>query len=74
MKLTVVITKGEEMLIGQVREAPGVVTQGKNVDEIIHNIQDALQLYFQDSDGILEANNSQPDFQNVILTQELEFA
>lgn len=59
MKLTVVITQGAEILIGQVQEVPGVVTQGKTIEEVMNNIQDALELYFLDSDGVLEKNNSQ---------------
>lgn len=74
MKLTIIVRQGEEMLIGQVREVPGVVTQGENVDDVIQNIHDALELYFLDSDMIPEANNSELNLQNVILTQELEFA
>lgn len=74
MKLTIIVRQGEEMLIGQVREVPGVVTQGENVNDVIQNIQDALELYFQDSDVIPEANNAELNLQNVILTQELEFA
>lgn len=74
MKLTVVITQGEEMLVGQVQEIPGVITQGVNAEEIMDNIQDALELYFQDSDVVLEKNNSQLNFENVVSMQELEFA
>lgn len=74
MKLTVVITQGEEMLIGQVQEIPGVVTQGVNVEQVMDNIQDALGLYFQDSDVVLEKNNSQLTFKNIVSMQELEFA
>ncbi|GGH43465.1 type II toxin-antitoxin system HicB family antitoxin [Dyadobacter endophyticus] len=74
MKLTVVITQGEEMLIGQVQEIPGVVTQGANVEQVMDNIQDALGLYFQDSDVVLEKNNSQRTFKNIVSMQELEFA
>lgn len=74
MKLTVVITQGEEMLIGQVQEVPGVLTQGKSVEEVMENVQDALELYFLDSEVVLEHNNSQLNFENVVSTQQLEFA
>lgn len=74
MKLTVVITQGEQMLVGQVQEIPGVITQGVNVEEVMDNIQDALELYFQDSDVVLEKNNSELNFENVVSMQELEFA
>jgi len=62
------------MLIGQVQEIPGVVTQGANVEQVMDNIQDALGLYFQDSDVVLEKNNSQRTFKNIVSMQELEFA
>lgn len=74
MKLTVVITQGEEMLVGQVQEVPGVLTQGRDIAEIMDNIQDALELYFLDSDVVLEKNDSQLDLKDVISTRELEFA
>jgi len=74
MKLTVVITQGEEMLIGQVQEVPGVLTQGRSVEEVMENVQDALELYFLDSEVVLEHNNSQLNFKNVVSTQQLEFA
>lgn len=74
MKLTVVITQGEEMLVGQVQEVPGVLTQGRDIAEIMDNIQDALELYFLDSDIVLEKNDSQLDLKDVISTRELEFA
>jgi len=74
MKLTIVITQGEEMLIGQVQQVPGVLTQGVSVEEVMDNIQDALELYFLDSEVVLEHNHSQLNFKNVISTQELEFA
>ncbi|MGX5853233.1 type II toxin-antitoxin system HicB family antitoxin [Dyadobacter jiangsuensis] len=74
MKLTVAISQGEEMLIGQVREVPGVVTQGASVDEVMENIQDALEIYFQDIDAGETAINSELNLKDVILTMELEFA
>lgn len=73
MKVTVVIMQGNEMLVGQVQEAPGVLTQGRTVAEVIANIQDALELYFLDSDIVLE-ENKQLNNGNVIATQELEVA
>ncbi|MGV3603991.1 MAG: type II toxin-antitoxin system HicB family antitoxin [Dyadobacter fermentans] len=74
MKLTVVITQGEEMLVGQVQEVPGVLTQGKDIAEVMDNIQDALELYFMDSEVVLEKSNAQLNLKNVVSTQELEFA
>ncbi|SEJ13961.1 hypothetical protein SAMN05216327_106286 [Dyadobacter sp. SG02] len=48
MNLTIVITPDDEMLIAQVLEVPGVITQGRNIKQVMENIQDALELYFLD--------------------------
>ncbi|MBO9611920.1 MAG: type II toxin-antitoxin system HicB family antitoxin [Dyadobacter sp.] len=74
MKLTVVITQDEEMLVGQVQELPGILTQGASIGEVMDNIQDAVELYFLDSDIIPEKSDSKLDFKNIVSTQELEFA
>ena len=48
MKLTIVITKGEELFIGTIKEIPAVVSQGATVEEAKSNVLDALQLYLED--------------------------
>ena len=48
MKLTIVITKGEELFIGTIKEIPAVVSQGATVEEAKSNVLDALQLYEND--------------------------
>jgi len=49
MKLTVKIIKGNnEYLVGQIKEIPAVLTQGKSVEEVKENILDALELYLED--------------------------
>ena len=62
------------MLVGQVREVPGVLTQGASVEEVMENIQDALEIYFQDTDTRETTINSELNLKDVILTKELEFA
>ena len=48
LKLTLAIEKGlDGWFIGQVEEIPGVLTQGKTVDETKDNLLDALQLYLE---------------------------
>ncbi|MCE7072084.1 type II toxin-antitoxin system HicB family antitoxin [Dyadobacter sp. CY327] len=49
MKFTVLISKGEEFLIGRIKEIPSVMTQGETINEVMENISDALSLYAQDS-------------------------
>jgi predicted RNase H-like HicB family nuclease len=69
MKLTLVIRKGTSQLIGQIKEIPGVLTQGKTVEEVKENIVDALELYLED---IREDNSG--DRSDIISQEELEFA
>ncbi|RNI38014.1 type II toxin-antitoxin system HicB family antitoxin [Hanamia caeni] len=48
MKLTIVISKGEEFFIGTIKEIPAVLTQGETVEEARQNVLDALELYLED--------------------------
>ena len=67
MKLTVLIIQGADFLIGTIKEIPAVVTQGTSRQEVLENIQDALQLYLEDM-------RSEEDFGNVVGKEELVFA
>lgn len=69
MKLTLVIRKGTTHLIGQIKEIPGILTQGQTVEEVKENITDALALYLED---IREDNSD--DMSDIISQEELEFA
>ena len=66
MKLTVLIIQGADFLIGTIKEIPAVVTQGTSRQEVLENIQDALQLYLEDM-------RSEEDFGNVVGKEELVF-
>ncbi len=48
MKLTIVISKGEEYFIGTIKEIPPVISQGSTIEEAKENVLDALQLYLED--------------------------
>ena len=48
MKLTIVISKGEEFFIGTIKEISAVITQGKTIEEAKLNVLDALELYLED--------------------------
>lgn len=48
MKLTIVITKGEEFFIASIKEIPAVITQGNSIEEAKENVMDALGLYLED--------------------------
>ncbi len=64
MKLTMVISKGEEFFIGTIKEIPAVLTQGKTVEETKANVLDALELYLEDM-------QSEEDNANKILEEDL---
>ena len=65
MKLTLVISKGEEFFIGTIKEIPGVITQGESIEETKENIMDALGLY-------LEAMEAESNLENVVLEEDIE--
>lgn len=48
MKLTIVISKGEEFFLGTIKEIPAVLTQGSTIEETKENVLDALELYLED--------------------------
>ena len=66
MKLTIVISKGDEFYIGTIKEIPAVVSQGISVDEAKANTLDALGLYLED----MQEENL-PD--NTVLEEDLIF-
>lgn len=69
MKLTLLIRQGKTQLIGQLKEIPGVLTQGQTVAEVKENIQDALALYLEDM------REETPDNEDTIIArEEVEFA
>ena len=56
MKLTIVISKGEEFFIGTIKEIPAVISQGNSIEEAKQNVRDALELYLEDMQS--EEDNS----------------
>jgi len=66
MKLTIVISKGENFFIGTIKEIPAVISQGESVDEAKTNVVDALKLYLED----MQQDNS---FENTVLEEDLIF-
>jgi len=64
MKLTIVITKGEEFFIASIKEIPAVITQGKSIEEAKENVIDALKLYLEDM-------QQEPDAGNTVLEEDL---
>ena len=65
MKFTLLIRQGQTQLIGQLKEIPGVLTQGQTVAEVKENIQDALALYLE---------NMREEATSIILASKLRIA
>ncbi|HEY6505981.1 MAG TPA: type II toxin-antitoxin system HicB family antitoxin [Chitinophagaceae bacterium] len=66
MKLTIVISKGDDFFIGVIKEIPAVVSQGASVDEARTNVIDALKLYLEDM-------QQETSFDNTVLEEDLIF-
>jgi len=67
MKLTLVISKGEEFYIGTTKDIPAVIAQGKTIDEARENVMDALALYLE---NMKETNK----LENTVLEEDLMLA
>ena len=67
MKLTIVISKGEEFYIGTIKEIPAVLTQGSSIEETKENVLDALELYLED----MQSENNDA---NKVFEEDLNFA
>jgi predicted RNase H-like HicB family nuclease len=67
MKLTIVISQGEEFFIGTIKEIPAVLTQGATIEETKANVLDALELYLEDMQS--EENDA-----NKVFEEDLNFA
>ena len=65
MKLTIIITKGEEFFISSIKEIPAVLSQGPTVEEAKANVLDALELYLLDM-------QQEPGFANTVLEEDLK--
>ena len=65
MKLTLVISKGEEFFIGTIKEIPAVLSQGASIEETKENVIDALQLYLEDMQA--EGNDDNKVFEEDLI-------
>jgi predicted RNase H-like HicB family nuclease len=64
MKLTIIISKGEEFFIAAIKEIPAVLTQGETVEEARANVLDALALYLEDM-------QQEAGYTNTVLEEDL---
>jgi len=49
MNLTAIIFKSDDFFIGQIKELPGVLTQGISVEQTKKNLIDALDMWLEDA-------------------------
>ncbi len=61
MKLTIIITKGEEFFVSTIKEIPALLTQ----EEARAKVMDALELYLEDM-------QQEPGFENTVLEEDLK--
>jgi predicted RNase H-like HicB family nuclease len=67
MKLTILISKGEEFFVGTIKEIPAVNSQGSTIEEAKENVLDALELYLEDM-------QNEKIFDNIVLEEDLKIA
>ena len=67
MKLTVVVSKGDEFYIGTIKEIPSVISEGSTIDEAKANVLDALEFYLEDM-------QNENDLENKVFEEDLIFA
>jgi len=62
MKYAIVIEQGANNLSAYVPDLPGCITTGKTIEEVEHNIREAIELHLEglieDGDPIPEAHTS----------------
>jgi len=60
VKFTAVIEQGENgWFVGQIKEVPAAISQGKTIEELKENLLDALRL-------ILDKNNELPKWKTIV--------
>ncbi|WP_394991711.1 type II toxin-antitoxin system HicB family antitoxin [Emticicia sp.] len=70
MKLTATIQKSEDgWFVGQIKELPAVIEQGKSVEELKKNLSEALEFYLETQRLLFDKTH-----QNQFFLKEEEFA
>ena len=70
-KYAVVIERGPDNMSAFVPDLPGCITTGKTVEEIAHNIRDAIELHLE---GMAEDGEQIPEPRTLALEIEVPFA
>ncbi len=70
MKLTATIQKSEDgWFVGQIKELPAVIEQGKSMEELKKNLSEALDFYLETQRLLFDNTH-----QNHVFLKEEEFA
>jgi len=70
-KFAVIIERGQDNLSAYVPDLPGCVTTGKTVEEIEHNIREAIELHLE---GMVEDGEPIPEPLTAVSYVELQVA
>ena len=63
MHFAAIIEKDDqEVYIGQIEEVPAAISQGNSLEELLENLQDALELIFKVNRDEVEANYEGKNF------------
>jgi predicted RNase H-like HicB family nuclease len=70
-KYAVVIERGPNNMSAYVPDLPGCITTGKTVEEIAHNIREAIELHLE---GMAEDGDAIPEPNSLAMEIEVPFA
>ena len=70
-KYAVIVERGLDNMSAYVPDLPGCITTGKTVEEIAHNIRDAIELHLE---GMAEDGEQIPEPRTLALEIEVPFA
>jgi predicted RNase H-like HicB family nuclease len=70
-KYAVIVERGLDNMSAYVPDLPGCITTGKTVEEIAHNIRDAIELHLE---GMAEDGEQIPESRTLALEIEVPFA
>jgi predicted RNase H-like HicB family nuclease len=63
MHFTAIIERDEQgIYVGQIEEVPAAISQGNSLEELLENLQDALELIFEVNRDEVEANYEGKNF------------
>jgi predicted RNase H-like HicB family nuclease len=68
MQFTVIIEEGDNgWLVGQLEEIPEVLSQGRDRDELMANLRDALLLLFESNKELMDSEHAGRQVERALL-------